>query len=35
MTVNAFYENVKRDNMEHRELRPGEKEENVALEFRL
>jgi putative SOS response-associated peptidase YedK len=34
MIVNAFYENVKRHNMEHRELQPGEKEENVVLEFR-
>jgi len=34
LVVNAFYENVKRHAMEHRELRPGEVEENVVLEFR-
>ena len=34
MVVNAFYENVSRHAMEHRELAPGEKEENVVLEFR-
>jgi putative SOS response-associated peptidase YedK len=33
MVVNAFYENVARHAMEHRELAPGEKEENVVLEF--
>jgi hypothetical protein len=33
MVVNAFYENVSRHAMEHRELAPGEKEENVVLEF--
>lgn len=32
--VNAFFENVSRHAMEHRELAPGEKEENVVLEFR-
>jgi putative SOS response-associated peptidase YedK len=32
--VNAFYENVARHAMEHRELAPGDKEENVVLEFR-
>ena len=32
--VNAFYENVERHNMEHRELAEGEKSENVVLEFR-
>ncbi|TPQ31084.1 SOS response-associated peptidase family protein [Cupriavidus pinatubonensis] len=32
--VNAFYENVARHRMEHRELAPGEVEENVVLEFR-
>lgn len=30
----AFYENVSRHTMEGRELAPGEKEENVILEFR-
>jgi len=34
MVVNAFYENVKRHDMEHRELAPGEKAENVVLEFK-
>lgn len=34
MVVNAFYENVSRHAMEHRDLAPGEKEENVVLEFR-
>jgi putative SOS response-associated peptidase YedK len=34
MIVNGFYENVKRHDMEHRELRPGEEPENVILEFR-
>ncbi len=34
MVVNAFYENVSRHAMEHRELAPGEKDENVVLEFR-
>jgi hypothetical protein len=34
MVVNAFYENVARHAMEHRELAPGEKEENVVLEFK-
>lgn len=34
MVVNAFYENVSRHRMEHRKLAPGEKEENVVLEFR-
>jgi putative SOS response-associated peptidase YedK len=33
MVVNAFYENVARHTMEHRELAPGEKEENVVLKF--
>lgn len=32
--VNAFYENVSRHALERRELEPGEKEENVVLEFR-
>jgi len=34
MVANAFYENVSRHKMEGRELTPGEKEENVILEFR-
>ena len=34
MIVSAFFENVSRHTMEHRELREGEKEENVILEFR-
>lgn len=34
MIVNAFYENVKRHDMEHRELAPDEKPENVVLEFK-
>ncbi|MDM4765984.1 SOS response-associated peptidase family protein [Pelomonas sp. SE-A7] len=32
--VSAFYENVPRHKAEHRELREGEAEENVILEFR-
>ncbi|MGA9422107.1 MAG: SOS response-associated peptidase family protein [Rhodanobacteraceae bacterium] len=34
MVVNAFFENVSRHAMEHRELAAGEKDENVVLEFR-
>ncbi|UVA77137.1 SOS response-associated peptidase [Pandoraea commovens] len=34
MIVNAFYENVSRARLEHRELGPDEKDENVVLEFR-
>jgi hypothetical protein len=34
MMVSAFYENVSRHRMEQRELAPGEKDENVVLEFR-
>lgn len=34
MVVNAFYENVARHKVEHRELAAGEPEENVVLEFR-
>ena len=34
LVVNAFYENVSRHAMEHRDLAPGEREENVVLEFR-
>lgn len=33
MVVTRFYENVSRHKMEHRELAPGEQEENVVLEF--
>ncbi|MBQ4855775.1 SOS response-associated peptidase family protein [Rhodanobacter sp. B2A1Ga4] len=33
MVVNRFYENVARHTMEHRDLAPGEREENVVLEF--
>jgi putative SOS response-associated peptidase YedK len=33
LLVDVFYENVKRHRMEGRELRPGEAEENVVLEF--
>src|SRR5262249_32403794 len=32
--ANAFFENVSRHRMEGRELTPGEREENVVLEFR-
>lgn len=34
MVVNAFYENVSRHRLERRELAPGEKIENVVLEFK-
>jgi putative SOS response-associated peptidase YedK len=34
VVMNAFYENVSRHRVEGRELAPGEKEENVILEFR-
>lgn len=34
MIVTAIYENVSRHTMEHRELAPGEKEENLVLEFK-
>lgn len=34
IVVNAFFENVNRHKVEGRELAPGEKEENVVLEFR-
>jgi putative SOS response-associated peptidase YedK len=34
MVVTAFFENVARHKVEHRELAPGEREENVVLEFR-
>ena len=34
MVASAFYENVSRHKMEGRELAPGEKEENVILEFK-
>jgi putative SOS response-associated peptidase YedK len=33
MIVNVFYENVSRHRLERRELRDGEKEENVVLQF--
>jgi len=33
MVVNTFFENVSRHKMEHRDLAPGEREENVVLEF--
>jgi putative SOS response-associated peptidase YedK len=33
LVVNAFYENVSRAKMERRELAPGEKDENVVLQF--
>lgn len=34
LLASAFYENVARHAMEHRELAPGEKPENVVLEFK-
>ena len=34
MIAEAFFENVSRHRMERRDLKPGEKEENVILEFR-
>jgi putative SOS response-associated peptidase YedK len=34
LVVESFYENVKRNAMEHRELVAGEKEENVVLQFK-
>lgn len=34
MLASAFYENVSRHRLERRELAPGEKEENVVLEFK-
>ena len=34
LLVDAFYENVARHRMEGRALRPGEREQNVVLEFR-
>jgi len=34
VVVTAFYENVERHAMEHRELKPGEESENVVLEFK-
>ncbi|MBN3776176.1 hypothetical protein G3O06_01175 [Burkholderia sp. Ac-20345] len=33
LIVDKFFENVKRHNLEHRELAEGEEEENVVLEF--
>jgi hypothetical protein len=34
MIANRYFENVARHTMKHRELKPGEAEENVRLEFR-
>jgi putative SOS response-associated peptidase YedK len=34
LLVDTFYENVKRHDMEHRELAPDEKPENVVLQFK-
>jgi putative SOS response-associated peptidase YedK len=34
VVANAFYENVSRHRVEQRELAPGEREQNVVLEFR-
>ncbi len=34
IVVTAFYENVERHAMEHRELAPGEQSENVVLQFK-
>jgi putative SOS response-associated peptidase YedK len=34
LIASAFFENVSKHTMEHRELAPGEKEQNVVLEFR-
>ena len=34
LVADAFFENVSKHTMEHRELAPGEKEQNVILEFR-
>jgi putative SOS response-associated peptidase YedK len=34
MVVESFYENVKRHTTEHRELAPGEEEQNVVLQFK-
>lgn len=34
MVIDAFFENVSRHRVEHRDLAPGEPEENVVLEFR-
>lgn len=34
LVVESFYENVKRHTMEHRQLRAGESEENVVLQFK-
>jgi putative SOS response-associated peptidase YedK len=33
MVVESFYENVRQHVMEHRELKPGEEEKNVVLQF--
>jgi putative SOS response-associated peptidase YedK len=34
MVVESFYENVKLHTMQHRELKPGEREQNVVLQFK-
>jgi putative SOS response-associated peptidase YedK len=34
MVVESFFENVKRHTMEHRDLKPGEAESNVVLQFK-
>lgn len=34
MVVNSFYENVSLHKMQHRDLAPGEKEQNVVLQFK-
>jgi putative SOS response-associated peptidase YedK len=34
LVIESFYENVKRHTMEHRELRAGEEERNVVLQFK-
>jgi putative SOS response-associated peptidase YedK len=34
LVVESFYENVKRHTMEHRDLKAGEREENVILQFK-
>jgi putative SOS response-associated peptidase YedK len=34
MVVESFFENVKRHTMEHRDLQPGEQEQNVVLQFK-
>jgi putative SOS response-associated peptidase YedK len=34
LVVESFFENVKRHSMEHRDLQPGEREENIVLQFK-